>query len=327
MNIKKSKIKRVEQVGNFDDEYVYDIGIKSDKGHNWFFGNNILAHNSIYFTIGPIKERLEKELGRPFEKEDLIALADRMARLADDSFSDFLMNTYNVPKKNAEIIKCDREICASMALFIKKKRYAFMVFDKEGIRQDKNGKPGKLKITGIDINRSDCPKWVQDKLSETLQRVLSGYSENDVLEFIRDWRSEFQALKPWEMGRPIRANNLTHYGQIYKNGTPGVTVPGHVRASIHWNDLLEYYDDKNSAKILDGGKIIVCALKPNKHRIRSIAYPIDQSYLPEWFKNLDFDTETMLEKTIDMRLRNILGVLKWDLDRAKESDLFRELYG
>lgn len=326
MEIKKSKIKRVEQVGNFDDEYVYDIGIASEKGHNWFFGNNILAHNSIYFTIEPVREKLEKQMGRKFLKEDLIELSDRMARAADESFGDFLKNTYNLPENNAKTIKCDREICASSALFIKKKRYAFMVFDKEGIRQDTNGKSGKIKITGIDINRSDCPKWVQGKLKETLVKVLEGVPEQEVLEFIRDWRNEFLNLEPWKMGRPIRANKLSHYTKIYKDKLDTSMIPGHVRASINWNELLNVYGDKNSSPITDGAKVVVCLLKENKFKMNAIAYPASQTFLPEWFKKFEFDVDTILHRTIDQRIKNILGCLNWDLSRTTESDLFREFY-
>ena len=51
MEIKLSNIKSVEQLDDFQDEYVYDIEV--DDTHT-FFGNDILVHNSIYVEFGRV---------------------------------------------------------------------------------------------------------------------------------------------------------------------------------------------------------------------------------------------------------------------------------
>ena len=68
----------------------------------------------------------------------------------------------------------------------------------------------------------------------------------------------------------------------------------------------------------DGSKVIVCKLKNNPLKIERVAYPIDESHLPEWFKKLPFDHDTMENTIIDMKLKNLLGVLNWDLEETKE---------
>ena len=47
-----SKIVSCEQIGEFDDEYVYDLEIDEEGYDNQtFFANDILVHNSNYVTF------------------------------------------------------------------------------------------------------------------------------------------------------------------------------------------------------------------------------------------------------------------------------------
>ncbi len=50
--------------------------------------------------------------------------------------------------------------------------------------------------------------------------------------------------------------------------------------------------------IQDGFKVIVCKLKPNPLGLTSVAYPVDQLILPQWFKDLPFDDE-LIERSTD----------------------------
>jgi hypothetical protein len=90
-------------------------------------------------------------------------------------------------------------------------------------------------------------------------------------------------------------------------------MPGHVRASMNWNNLCRLYGDKFSTKIVDGMKVVVCKLKSNALDYTSIAYPTDQLHLPQWFKDLPFDDAAMETTVIDEKVENLLGVMDWDL--------------
>ena len=68
-----------------------------------------------------------------------------------------------------------------------------------------------------------------------------------------------------------------------------------------------------SQKIIDGMKIIVCKLKPNPLNFTSIAYPVDELRLPQWFIDLPFDDEAMEQTLVDEKIDNLLGVLNWDI--------------
>ena len=65
--------------------------------------------------------------------------------------------------------------------------------------------------------------------------------------------------------------------------------------------------------IVDGMKIIVCKLKTNPLGLTSVAYPIDITHIPQWFKDLPFDDGDMEETIVDQKLENLLGTLKWNI--------------
>ena len=85
--------------------------------------------------------------------------------------------------------------------------------------------------------------------------------------------------------------------------------------------------DKFSMEIMDGQKTIVCKLKPNPMGYTSVAYPIDELHLPQWFKELPFDDELMTETIVDAKVNNLLDVLDWSLkDKTDTSTTFDSLF-
>lgn len=103
-------------------------------------------------------------------------------------------------------------------------------------------------------------------------------------------------------------------------------MPGHVRASINWNNCKTMYGDKYSLPITDGAKVIVCKLKNNPLNYTSIAYPTDELRIPDWFKDLPFDNEAMEQTILDQKLDNLIGVLDWDIQSTETSNTFNKLF-
>jgi hypothetical protein len=89
-------------------------------------------------------------------------------------------------------------------------------------------------------------------------------------------------------------------------------------AAINWNNLIDLNKDKKTQKILDGNKVIVCKLKKNNaYNMTSVAYPVDLTILPKWFKQLPFDEQSMKESVVEKTVDSIFGVLGWDLSLEK----------
>lgn len=283
--------------------------------------------DSVYFTAYPTLKSEIKSGNIPWDKDTVIALYDSFVPIINGSFPEFLKKQFNVPESRSDgVIKCGREIVAESGIWMVKKRYACLMIDKDGRRYDVDGKPGKVKAMGLDLKRADTPKFMQQFLSEILLDTLTGLGESAIIEKIREFKKRFEGMKPWQQGTPRSVNKLSHYrdkleeygtkkAQGYEVAAP--SVPGHVSASLAWNRMREIHRDRHSMKITDGMRIIVCKLKLTpENNLTSIAYPVDETRLPEWFVNLPFDSEVMMEGIVDKKIENLLGVLKWDLSKS-----------
>mgnify|MGYP003649974779 FL=1 len=298
--------------------------------------------DSTYFSAYPmLKEQIQKgEIN--WDRDNIIAYYDAVCEEVNKTFPGFMSNTFHTTLELGSIIAAGREMVGSAGIFITKKRYAMLVFDNEGKREDEDGKDGYIKAMGLDLKRSDTPVWMQDFLKELLLKVLTGTEEQEVLERIIEFRKEYREKPSWQKGSPKRVNNLTSYrGKMarydkdrniaQKNGkalkdVKKPAMPGHVTAALNWNKLRQVNSDNYAVEITDGMKTIVCRLKDNPLGMTSVGYPTDETRLPEWFKALPFDDDHMEEVVVSKKLENLLGVLDWGLDKAAAKTTFTNLF-
>ena len=290
--------------------------------------------DSVYFTASPALPA-----GQELDLDSAVKLYDHISDTVSDGFPEFLKREFNVPYENGKVLKAGREVVGRSGLFITKKRYAIKCLDIEGYQPE----GGKLKIMGMEIKRSDTPEFVQDFLEEVLNDALSGVPEKEVIAKVRNFKKNFQSLDSWKKGMPKRVNNLTNYTEKLRNTrktenmklykldalkeeSSSNMIPGHVRASINWNDIKKAFGDNYSITITDGMKVIVCRLKNNAMGYSSIAYPTDELNLPQWFKDMPFDDAGMEEAVLDKKIENVLGQMGWDLSQTKESEALQEFF-
>lgn len=296
-------------------------GTNDHVGKSIIYGDTDSCYFSAYNTL---KIDIQKKI-IPWDKDIVIQLYNTIADNVNATFPQFMLDAFHCPKSRGEVIKAGREIVAIKGLFITKKRYAVLYYDKDDKRYDTEDKPGKIKAMGLDLKRSDTPEFMQKFLEEILTKVLNGSQEKEILERIGEFRTEFKARPGWEKGSPKRANNIAEYQE--KERKAGKTnMPGHVRASINWNTLKRMNGDKYSQQIVDGMKVIVCKVKTNPLGFTSIAYPVDELRLPKWFQDLPFDHSEMEATIINNKLDNLIGVLEWDLDSTTEDNTFGKLF-
>jgi DNA polymerase elongation subunit (family B) len=290
-------------------------------GKSIIYGDTDSCYFSAYTTL---KKDIDKG-SLPWTKETIVQLYDQIGEQVNGTFQQFMLDAFHCPKSRGEVIKAGREVVGSKSLFITKKRYAVLVYDKEGKRKDTHGKPGEIKAMGLDLKRSDTPEFIQQFLSNILEMVLTGAEEKRVLTYISEFRATFKSRPGWEKGSPKRANKIASY-QRKEEELGKANLPGHVRASINWNTLKRMYGDKYSMSITDGAKVIVCKLKQNPMGFTSVAYPVDELRLPQWFKDLPFDHNEMESTIIDNKVDNLIGVLGWNLIETSEKNTFNSLF-
>jgi DNA polymerase elongation subunit (family B) len=307
-------------------------GIYDHVGDSIIYGDT----DSVYFSAYPVFKSQIESGEFAWDKDRVTELYETVCEQANQTFPDYMATAHNVlNREQGEIIAAAREVSATAGIYITKKRYAILVYDNEGHREDKDDKPGKIKAMGLDLKRSDTPAFMQDFLSELLLKTLTGTSEDEIIERIIEFRSEFRNMPAWLKGTPKRVNKLTHYynseymvdpktgDEVYKGKS---NMPGHVRAAINYNRMRRMNSDKYSMEIMDGMKTIVCKLKDNPMGFTSIGYPTDETRLPEWYKELPFDTDTMEQGIITKKIENLLGVMNWDLAKAEDKTTFDSLF-
>lgn len=297
------------------------------------YGDTDSSYFSVYEAYMASGDAEKKAMAKAmFEDRDLaVEIYDSISGKTNLSFPEFMNQRFNTGIENGSIIKAGRENLASYSLFIKKKRYAMNLFDKDGIRLDKNGKSGKLKIMGLQIKRSDTPKMIQDCLKEGMDMLLNGRDENEVINYFTEFKDELSAKEPWVLGRPSGANAVSHYTDLhykYQNGqiTKRPAIPGAISGAIAWNEQLDIHKEQHIERIGNGSKVVTCKLKTNDFGYKNISYLTDQTHFPEWFKKMPFDTEIMLETIYYKPIITIFGVLGWDVNLIRKGTKFSDTF-
>lgn len=308
----------VNKIVTGEYDYKGDAIIYADTDSSYFSAYALLKDNPAFSDF-------------EWSRENIIDLYDSMADEVNNTFPDFMARAFNTTHTRGGIIAAGRELVASKGLFIKKKKYAVLMYDKEGERLDVGGKPGKLKAMGLDLKRADTPKYMQKFLEGLLMDLLTDIPIEKMHGDIKAFRADFKTKPGWEKGTPKAVKALADYTERDKKARNTrvdvqgdtkkklkVNMPGHVRAAANWNRLCESQNDRYSMRIGDGSKVIVCKLRPNLMKIDSVAYPIDEPHIPQWFRELPFDHEAMEDTIIDSKITNLVGVLNWDLKLTKD---------
>lgn len=302
-------------------------------GDTIVYGDTDSSYFSVYEAYMASGDSEKKAMANAmFDDRDLaIEIYNAISDKTNSSFPAFMDQRFNTGIENGSIIKAGRENLASYSLFIKKKRYAMNLFDKDGIRLDKNGKNGKLKIMGLQIKRSDTPKMIQDCLKEGMDMLLNGTSEDEVVNYFTKFKDDLANKEPWVLGRPSGANAVSHYTDLhykYQNGQidKKPAIPGAISGAIAWNEQLDIHNEQHIERIGNQSKVVTCKLKTNDFGYKNISYLTDQTKFPEWFKAMPFDSETMLETIYYKPIITIFGVLGWDVNLIRKGTKFTNTF-
>jgi DNA polymerase elongation subunit (family B) len=248
-------------------------------------------------------------------REEAIEIADAAATIVNDSFPNFMRTAFNCQPEFDQLIKAGREVVGRRGLFQAKKKYMIKVVDLEGTAVD------KMKSQGSEIKKADTPKIIQKFLKETVDMILDGKSYDDVCKFVNTQRRVIlkDPKNVFLLGVSKQVNNLEEkYGEFiaYNKASAKVqammkkpNIPGHVRASINYNELLNIFD-KGAKMIRSGDKVLIYYLKPNQFDYKSIALPADLLKFPAWFNdNFQVDIKLTEEKMFENKLSGVFRAL------------------
>ena len=270
--------------------------------------------DSIYLHMGDLVEAVYK--GREKTTEGIVSFLNKVCEMElepyiESSYQELAdyVNAYD----QKMIMK--RENIASTGIWTAKKRYILNVWDSEGVRYE----DAKLKIMGIEAIKTSTPAPCRKFLKDAFKLLMNG-TEDEVIDYIEDCRTEFNKLPPEEIAFPRSVSNVEKWkssSDMYNKG-----CPIHVRGAIlynHWTKKKEI--DHKYASINNGEKIKFCYLKtPNWMHENVISFI------------QDFPTELDLDKYVDYELqfnksflepvKVILDCIGWETERKNTLDSF-----
>lgn len=271
--------------------------------------------DSIYVDFAPLIKSVfgTTDISRKEGEEFLDKICStKIEQVIEDGYTKMAadMGAY----RNAMVMK--REKIADKAVFIAKKRYIMNVLNSEGVHYDKP----KISVTGLESVRSSTPEVCRSKMKESFEVIMNG-SEDDVQQFINNFKSTFSSLPPEEIGKTTGTDNIGKYIDkatgLYVKG-----CPFHVRGSILYNNMLsEHGLDKQYQLIVSGDKVKVLYLKmPNPLRENVVSFP---GVLPKDLgldKYIDHDLQ--FEKVFLGPVRAIVEAIGWSAEKRDTLDDF-----
>lgn len=272
--------------------------------------------DSVYLNLAELVRQSFGDDLETAEPRRVIAFMDsacenKLQPFIDRAFEELARYTNALAQKM--IMK--REALADRGVWTAKKRYVLNVYNNEGIEYA----TPQIKVTGLEMVKSSTPAACREKLNEALDVLMNG-TENDMIQFIDDFREEFRTLPIPEIAFPRGVNGIEKY-----TGTNTMFVkstPIHVRGSIVYNHLLKKHGiEKDYPAIHEGEKIkFIYMREPNVARSNIISFP---HILPKEFgldDAIDFDLQ--FEKSFLDPLKVILNIIGWKSEKTNTLDLF-----
>ena len=246
--------------------------------------NDLLKTNGVDYVIASDTDSIYLRLGELVDKvyskkTDVNQLISFMDRVCEDKIQPYIDKSYQelatYVNAYSQKMQMKREGLSNKGIWTAKKRYILNVYNNEGVQY---AEP-QMKVMGLEMVKSSTPSSIRDKMKQVIKLMVTG-TEDDVQEFIADFRKEFRTLPIEEISFPRSVNGLKTYtdkAQIYTKGTPI-----HVKGALLYNYMLNKHDLTNKyPKVQEGEKLkFTYLIQPNPINDTVISYP---SRLPTEF--------------------------------------------
>ena len=270
--------------------------------------------DSIYLNLGPL---VQSAMGD--RSQDINRAISFMDKVCETKIQPFIDKSYgelaDYVKAYSQKMQMKREGLSNKGVWTAKKRYILNVYNNEGVQY----KEPQMKVMGLEMIKSSTPSAIREKMKAVIKLMMTG-TENDVQNFIANFREEFKRLPPEEISFPRGLNGLNTYSDsvtLYKKGTPI-----HVKGAILYNHNLKLMGlEKKYQKIQEGEKIKFTYLKmPNHFKDTVISFP---SRIPKEFELDRFiDYDVQFDKAFLEPIRVILDCMKWKVEKNNSLEDF-----
>ena len=269
--------------------------------------------DSIYLRLGELVAKVYGVDGVISPNIDKQKVIEFMDRVCEQKLQPYIDKSYkelaDYVHAYAQKMQMKREGLSNVGIWTAKKRYILNVFNNEGVQY---AEPD-LKVMGLEMIKSSTPSVVREKMKETIKILVNG-TEDDVQDFIAEFRKHFKGLPAEEISFPRGINGLRKYSNsvtMYEKGTPI-----HVRGAILYNhNLKELKLEKKYPLIQEGEKIKFVYLKtPNHFKEDVVSFP---SRIPKEFELDNYiDYDVQFDKTYLEPIKVILDCMNWKPEKT-----------
>ena len=269
--------------------------------------------DSIYLKLGPLVDKVHKD---KTDTNKIIAFMDRVCEdKIQPSIDESYENLANYVHAFAQKMQMKREALADKGIWTAKKRYILNVYNNEGVAYNEP----HMKVMGLEMVKSSTPSAIREKMKKSIKIMMQG-TENDIHEFIADFKVNFKQLPVEDISFPRGLNGLKDYADsviMYKKGTPI-----HVKGAILYNHyLVKMGLDKKYPKIQEGEKVKFTYIKqPNPFKDMVISYP---GRLPVEFGLQEYiDYDLQFEKAFIEPIKVVLDCMGWSTEKQNSLESF-----
>lgn len=248
--------------------------------------------------------------------EEGYALVQECDDYIDKHFQEWFKTTTN---SNKCTVYFKREKICDAGVFLKKKdkdeeakkNYILHILDNEGVK-----KPS-FKYTGVKFARSTLAKDLKVAAKEVVEHMIITQDKTSTESLLQNLYNKFKEMPLDDIVTIQRCNKVAEYEKLldipYNNNIGKMSfplgTPGHVRAAINFNIIMDKLDIKGYEKVKSGDLVKIIYVHKNKFGIDKIAY-LD-TLPPELMDYLQVDYKTTFIKTVYDEIKRIYKSVGW----------------
>lgn len=312
-------IESIEQLDDFNDEYVYDIEV-NDNSHT-FIANDILVHNSVYTTYGTLFQAMTPESQKKYDTDEKKAkfILKFNQEFLDKQNTKWCEEIYN-PRHGKSVHNFELETISKAGIYLAKKKYIKgLAFNKGKFTLDNP----KMSGTGIEIIKSTTPKLCRTILTELTKSLMFEFDDSTpekrdeyIMYFnekLNEYRKQFYTAPIEDISQSVGVGNYKKYIIDDTNQLIlGKQCPVSVQSVARFN-YLAHKNGEDSKKFYSGKiKYYNISTGMKKDDIGYFGFPAGE--LPEWAPKIN--KLIQWQKTVIEPINRFLEVMKIPLVNA-----------
>jgi hypothetical protein len=240
------EIEYCECIGEYEDEYVYDIEMDDDT--HTFVANDILVHNSAYATLAPVLDSCE------FDCTPLEMIHKINDYVLTDLFNNQLSEYANkFHTKNLQVLELEK-ISYNVLMIAKKKYILNLAWKDPGVFYERLE---KIKPTGIELVQGSTPKYARKILKDMVYKIMDKgktltYAE--IVKELKKHRTSFTMQHPDDISKTLRIGDYEKYVLDDKKKIElALKCPFHTRGAAIYNHTLHNSNWKTKYNFIKSG--------------------------------------------------------------------------